>query len=405
MPDAGKAVRVAVISTEYGGVTAHSGGFGQRLAVFLPALARSGVEVDVYLFPVFPLRPRFRTVRQATLAPGLVVHVEDGTRHGGALGPLHLAVAVRATMRRVRQTYDAVIAPEWRGAAALLPRRFRRRLVTNLVTSLALIRDVEGRTTNRAPRNLLRERLQVWLEARQVRRSTLCVACSSAIASWSADRWGIRRVEVLPNCIDVDAVRATAASHPRPEWSAGSATIVYAGRLERRKGVFELVRAFGRVASEMPSVTLVLVGRDTDDGTGEPVSQVLRRELRPEVAERVRFVGDQPHERVVAAMAAATVTVFPSTWEAFGNVALEAKAVGAPVIVTGGSGFDSFCTDRADSLVVPPGEAEPLADALRLLLSDARLRTSITERAGAEIARYDAHVVASGWRTVLETIG
>jgi glycosyltransferase involved in cell wall biosynthesis len=398
-------VRVAVISTEYGGVTEHSGGFGQRLAVFLPALASSGVDVDVYLFPVFALRPRFGAARRTVLAPRLAVHVEHGARHDGALGPLRLAAAVRSTMRSVRQPYDAVIAPEWLGAAALLPRRFRRRLVTNLVTSLALIRDVEGRATNRAPRNLLRERLQVWLERRQVQRSALCVACSSAIASWAADRWAVRRLEVLPNCIDVDAVRAAAASHPRPEWAAGSATIVYAGRLERRKGVFELVRAFGRVASEMPSATLVLVGRDTDDGAGEPVSRVLRRELRPEVAERVRFLGDQPHERVVAAMAAATITVFPSTWEAFGNVALEAKAVGAPVIVTGGSGFDSFCTDRADSLVVPPGQAEPLADAIRLLLSDAGLRTAITETAGAEIGRYDARVVASGWRTVLETVG
>ncbi len=398
-------MRVAVITTELGGVTEHSGGFGQRLAVFLPALARSGVDVDVHVFPVFALRPQYATVRRATLAPRLVVHLQRGTRYHRVLGPLRLALAVRSAMRSVRQAHDVVVAPEWLGAAALLPRRFRARLVTNLVTSLALIRDVEGEHTRLPVRELVRQHVQMWLEQRQVRRSALCVACSPAIASWSVGRWAIGRVEVLPNCIDVDAVRAAAAAQPRPEWASSAATIVYVGRLERRKGVFELVRAFDDVASEVPSAELVLVGRDTDDGGGERVGELLLRELRPEAAARVRFLGDQPHERAVAAMAAATVAVFPSRWEAFGNVALEAKALGAPVVVTAGSGFESFCTDRVDSLVVPPGEAKPLADALRLLLSDARLRASITGTASAGIGAYDAQVVASGWRTVLGTVG
>jgi glycosyltransferase involved in cell wall biosynthesis len=71
-------------------------------------------------------------------------------------------------------------------------------------------------------------------------------------------------------------------------------------------------------------------------------------------------------------MAGADVVVCPSRWEAFGLVALEAKAAGGLVVVTRGSGFDDFCEDRKDCRMVAPGAADELARVVVELLADPR---------------------------------
>ena len=77
--------------------------------------------------------------------------------------------------------------------------------------------------------------------------------------------------------------------------------------------------------------------------------------------------------------------ICPSRWEGFGNVALEVKAIGTPLIVTSGSGFDDFCTDGVDCLMVPPADSSKLAAALQRLIESPRLGRALAERALAGI--------------------
>lgn len=85
----------------------------------------------------------------------------------------------------------------------------------------------------------------------------------------------------------------------------------------------------------------------------------------------------------------------PSRWEGFGNVALEVKAIGTPLIVTSGSGFDDFCMDGVDCLMVPPKAADLLAHALHRLLASPALGRSLTLPALEKIAQFAPDPVAA----------
>jgi glycosyltransferase involved in cell wall biosynthesis len=94
----------------------------------------------------------------------------------------------------------------------------------------------------------------------------------------------------------------------------------------------------------------------------------------------------------------------PSVWEAFGIVALEAMAVGRPVVVTSGSGFEEFVRAGRDGLVVPPLHAEALAEALRTLLDDATLRRRLSSSAASRAEEFTATAIVPRYVEYFERI-
>ena len=112
--------------------------------------------------------------------------------------------------------------------------------------------------------------------------------------------------------------------------------LLYAGRLERRKGVLELVEAILRLAT--PDLRLTLVGSDTPTG---PVERSMRATLEAMAAgdERIRILGERPRAELQALMAASDVAVLPSRFEWWSNVALEAMHAGLAILATPVGGF------------------------------------------------------------------
>jgi len=107
------------------------------------------------------------------------------------------------------------------------------------------------------------------------------------------------------------------------------------------------------------------------------------RRIADVYADRLHLLGNQQPDRLFPALAAADVVALPSLWEAFGLVALESMALGRATVLTSGSGFQEFCRDGTDGVMVPPGDASALADALVQLLRDPERR----ERLGASAVR------------------
>jgi glycosyltransferase involved in cell wall biosynthesis len=90
---------------------------------------------------------------------------------------------------------------------------------------------------------------------------------------------------------------------------------------------------------------------------------------------RVRAVGWRPHSEIKSLYAQADICVVPSLWEEpFGMVALEAMAVGRPVIASRVGGLASIVLDGETGFLVPPGDETTLADRIRTLLDDPRMR-------------------------------
>ena len=160
--------------------------------------------------------------------------------------------------------------------------------------------------------------------------------------------------EIVHYGIEPDGVpRAYAPDVPR---------LLCVGRLIPIKGHIVLLRAFAQARRQVPSLRLDIAGR----GPLEPALRALVKELG--IQDGVRFLGYvAPIQRAIEDAAAVVV---PSMGEGFGMVALEAMERARPVIAAEIGGLGELVEDGVTGYLVPPGEAEPLADAIVAVASD-----------------------------------
>ena len=148
----------------------------------------------------------------------------------------------------------------------------------------------------------------------------------------------------------------------------------YAGRLVRKKGVDVLLNALALLSGRLPGVRLVVVG----DGPERPALERLAATLG--VAGAVTFVGHRVQDQMEGALAGVWVQAVPSRWdEPFGLVAAEAMMRGTAVVASSGGGLADQVVPGQTGALVPPGNAQALADALEPMLRD----RDLAERMGA----------------------
>lgn len=156
-----------------------------------------------------------------------------------------------------------------------------------------------------------------------------------------------------------------------PETS-GKKVILFLSRLNFKKGLDLLSKAFGAVARTRSDVHLFLAGPD-DEGYGKKVRQWLNDER---VLDRVTFAGMLEGERKDAAIAAADIFVLPSYTENFGIAIAEALAAGLPVIISNKVNIWCEVSDAHAGLVVNC-DADELARAISTLLDNCELRQDL----------------------------
>jgi glycogen(starch) synthase len=98
------------------------------------------------------------------------------------------------------------------------------------------------------------------------------------------------------------------------------------------------------------------------------------------------------------------MAVFPSLWEAFGFVCVEAMALGCPVLASSGSGFEEIIVDGTSGYLVPPGNAEILSDKMIRILEDPEGRTRVGAGARARSADFDVSRIIPDLVRYYETI-
>jgi phosphatidyl-myo-inositol alpha-mannosyltransferase len=223
------------------------------------------------------------------------------------------------------------------------------------------------------------------LLARAYRRLAGRIAVSpSARDTWQRHFGGA--MTVVPNGV---APEFLADPEPLPGWRDGRPTLLFVGRLEPRKGLGYLVRAFLRLKPVYPGLRLLVVGRD-DKRQQEKAMTMVPPRLRPDLS----FVGAVPQADLPSYYASADVFCAPSLGgESFGMVLVEAMAVGLPVVCSDIGGYRDVVNDDRDGLLVPPADPEALAVALRALLDNPARRAAMGEAARATAARYAWEVV------------
>ena len=208
-------------------------------------------------------------------------------------------------------------------------------------------------------------------------------------------------VVVIPNGVDVQSASSRgvdAGTLHRRLGLTGEPFILFLGRLNRIKGPDLLVQAFAAASAAVGACHLVVAG--PDEGL-RPELEELARQLG--VANRVHFPGPLHGAVKDAAFRAAALLVVPSRHEAMSIVALEAGAVGTPVLLTAECGFDEV-QGRGGTVV--PATAAALADGLRRLLADPAALVSDGRRLQALVlGRYTWQRAASDYLRLYEDLG
>jgi len=185
--------------------------------------------------------------------------------------------------------------------------------------------------------------------------------------------------ELIPNGIDIGRF---APGSKRPEFNDGRLNILFVGRLEKRKGLDHLLRAYTRVKAQLPPSRLIVVG------AGAKADRYARlcAQLKSNDSDIV-FTGFVPDAELPAYYRSADIFCAPAIGgESFGIVLLEAMACNVPVIASNIPGYASVLTDRREGLLVEPANAAALGQALVSLAGQPALRQEmgINGRAKAE---------------------
>ena len=171
--------------------------------------------------------------------------------------------------------------------------------------------------------------------------------------------------------------------------------ILFAGRIDRIKGIHLLIDAFAQLVTTGPpdlrSSKLLVIGGDPDDEdfwiNGE--SSRLRQQIEDQhVEDRVAFVGSQPHNQLAYYYAAADLVAMPSAYETFGFVALEAMACSACVVASRVGGLQYLIEDGQNGRLFESQNVEELRAIMEELLEDPEQRERLGRNAAESSYQY-----------------
>ena len=185
--------------------------------------------------------------------------------------------------------------------------------------------------------------------------------------------------QIIPNGIQLD--RFAGPVEPFPHLRDGMINLLFLGRLEKRKGLKYLLKAYSRLKWDWPNLRLIVVGPGKPDDDSYRI--MSERNLQDVV-----FVGEVSEEDKMRYYKSADVYCSPATGrESFGVVLLEAMASGTPIVASAIAGYSSVVTDGQEGLLVPAKDDAALADSIERLLKNPALRAAL---------------VANGRRRVME---
>lgn len=184
--------------------------------------------------------------------------------------------------------------------------------------------------------------------------------------------------------------RAVAEIRARLGVKAGAWVVGFVGRIVREKGVLELLDAFAALARTRPDAVLLMVGDALASDRDQRTCVLFReRVVAMELERRVVHTGwlDEPRD----AIGVMNLLVLPSYREGFGQVLVEAGALGIPVVATASRGARQAVVEGVTGLLVPPRDPRALADALLRVAGDpalaARLGSAAIARARDELSQ------------------
>ena len=351
-----------------------AGGAETHLHEIFGRLARRGHAVTA-------LVSRFRGGLPRVALDGIDVH-RTGGRH---TFPLAAPLYFRRHMRR--DNFEIVVedlnkvpvfAPAWAGVPVTL-------LVHHLFGTTAF--QEAGLPV--AAATWLLEKPLPWF----YRRVPVIAVSRSTVEDLVRRGFDERRTTVIPNGIDLARYHPDAA---QPEFA--EPTVLYLGRLRRYKRVDLILHAFHRMVTDGVAARLIIAGKGAD------ATSIERLRDRLGLGARVRMAGYVDEDEKIRLLRGAWIHVQTSPKEGWGISNLEAAACGTPTVASDSPGLRDSVVHGQTGLLVPHGDVDALARAMRRLIEQPELRHRLGEgaRRFALMHTWDASAEAMEARLLAE---
>jgi phosphatidylinositol alpha-mannosyltransferase len=195
------------------------------------------------------------------------------------------------------------------------------------------------------------------------------------------------KYEIIPNGIDLEHFNP--AVPPVEKFKDGKVNILFVGRMERRKGLKYLIKAYELLKKNNNDIRLLVVG------PGKVLRKRYEHMVKKHSIKDIEFIGRVSYDELPMYYQTADIYCSPATGrESFGIVLLEAMALGKPVVASNIDGYRHVVTDGREGLLVPPRKTRELADALRTLDENREMRVKIGQQGLATAANYNWQIVA-----------
>jgi glycosyltransferase involved in cell wall biosynthesis len=353
---------IALVSREY--PPFYGGGIGTYARWIVPALADAGMRVHVITEAHDQSHPRVEyhgpvTVHRLTMPMG-----RGGWTSAAARFSIHAGRKVAQLASRGEIDVAEFAECEGAAAALLLMRSILPGGVPATVVHLHTPSEVlfELRSLSTKP---LDASLGAYFEMERlaIRLADRVCAPSRFIADWAEDHYQLPRA---PAVIPYALAPAPSAAGP-----SASKRVLYAGRIEPRKGVEALILAWKGVHAAHSDAKLLLAGADTSGAPdGGSLQLYLLSLLTPAERASVRFLGRLRPEALIEEYAGAAVCVVPSLWENYPNTCIEAMLHARPVVVSDNGGMAEMIGESEAGLVCRAGDPVTLAAAIGRLLDE-----------------------------------
>lgn len=214
-------------------------------------------------------------------------------------------------------------------------------------------------------------------ERRHALEADEIAAPSTSIAALLKDAWDLPEEKM--SCFPYPYVPAPALLEIPVDTKTD--TVTFVGRLEVRKGVMDFARAIPYVLDRHPHAHFRFVG-SSEHGPDPDVAMIdfLQDMLEPHM-NSVEFTGKVSPEQIPDVHAGTDICVFPSIWENFPNVCLEAMAAGRAIVGSRAGGMSDMLPTEDVGRLVDPGRPRAIAHAVNELLAAPEKRMAIGQAA------------------------
>jgi glycosyltransferase involved in cell wall biosynthesis len=229
------------------------------------------------------------------------------------------------------------------------------------------------------------QRLGAFISKRSLRHADLvvCAIVPEALEGYKIDK---KRMLTVTNGTELSLAKPAVTRRD----GSSRFTVFCVGPLHESRGIETLMEAVTVVQKRVPDLSLVLVGRVFQDAVATVNDWVLQHGLQ----ESVEVLGPTNHQRVLELIAEADVCVCPLSDAVARRYAYPIKlfeylAMGRSVVATGTPGVSQIVTNEVNGLLVDPGNASQMAEAILRVHDDLGLREKLESNARQSVVEYD----------------